>query len=156
MGDYPPLQPVRELSSNRVAADDNPMKLMSIAMKPLCLPPFPLVTDRWSRKVQWGTGTGQRVPVPCEFCNLRNNYVVDTKVLVYNNPTAFRTEIPQGKLSSVISHTVFRSGHRISFLNRIFPMSGIIQPRRKLPVPHRLHKGQPGENAHCPKWCFLL
>ena len=29
-------------SSNRVAADDNPMKLMSIAMKPLCLPPFPL------------------------------------------------------------------------------------------------------------------
>ena len=30
------------LSSNRVAADDNPMKLMSIAMKPLCLPPFPL------------------------------------------------------------------------------------------------------------------
>lgn len=30
------------LSSNRVAADDSPMKLMSIAMKPLCLPPFPL------------------------------------------------------------------------------------------------------------------
>ena len=29
------------LSSNRVAADDNPMKLMSIAMKPLCQPPFP-------------------------------------------------------------------------------------------------------------------
>jgi len=29
------------LSSNRVAADDNPMKLMSIAMKPLCEPPFP-------------------------------------------------------------------------------------------------------------------
>ncbi len=29
-------------SSNRVAADDNPMKLMSIAMKPLCQPPFPL------------------------------------------------------------------------------------------------------------------
>ena len=28
------------LSSNRVAADDNPMKLMSIAMKPLCEPPF--------------------------------------------------------------------------------------------------------------------
>ena len=31
-----------KLSSNRVAADDNPMKLMSIAMKPLCAPPFPL------------------------------------------------------------------------------------------------------------------
>ena len=30
------------LSSNRIAADDNPMKLMSIAMKPLSLPPFPL------------------------------------------------------------------------------------------------------------------
>ena len=39
------------LSSNRVAADDNPMKLMSIAMKPLGSPPFPLeyiqeMTDR--------------------------------------------------------------------------------------------------------------
>lgn len=32
----------RELSSNRVAADDNPMKLMSIAMRPLAEPPFPL------------------------------------------------------------------------------------------------------------------
>lgn len=31
-----------ELVSNRVASDDNPMKLMSIAMKPLCEPPFPL------------------------------------------------------------------------------------------------------------------
>ena len=30
------------MSSNRVAADDNPMKHMSIAMKPLCEPPFPL------------------------------------------------------------------------------------------------------------------
>ena len=30
------------LSSNRIAADDNPMKLMSIAMKPLTAPPFPL------------------------------------------------------------------------------------------------------------------
>ena len=29
------------LSSNHVA-DDNPMKLMSIAVKPLSLPPFPL------------------------------------------------------------------------------------------------------------------
>ena len=31
-----------ELSSNRIAADDNPMKLMSVAMKPVALPPFPL------------------------------------------------------------------------------------------------------------------
>ena len=30
------------LSSNRIAADDNPIKLMSIAMKPVALPPFPL------------------------------------------------------------------------------------------------------------------
>ncbi len=30
------------LSSNRIDADDNPMKLMSIAMKPLTTPPFPL------------------------------------------------------------------------------------------------------------------
>lgn len=31
-----------ELSSNRVLADDNPVKLMSIALKPLCNPPFPV------------------------------------------------------------------------------------------------------------------
>ena len=30
------------LSSNRVAADDNPIKLMSIAMRPIAEPPFPL------------------------------------------------------------------------------------------------------------------
>ncbi|MCI8443060.1 MAG: RNHCP domain-containing protein [Provencibacterium sp.] len=30
------------ISSNRVAADDNPIKLMSIAMKPLTQPPFPI------------------------------------------------------------------------------------------------------------------
>jgi len=31
-----------EISSNRIAADDNPTLLMSIAVKPLALPPFPL------------------------------------------------------------------------------------------------------------------
>jgi ribosome biogenesis GTPase len=31
-----------ELSSNRIAADDNPALLMSIAVKPLAMPPFPL------------------------------------------------------------------------------------------------------------------
>ena len=31
-----------KLSSNRVAAGDNPMKLMSIAMRPLCSPLVPL------------------------------------------------------------------------------------------------------------------
>lgn len=30
------------LSSNRIAADDNPIKLMSIALKPLSNPPFPI------------------------------------------------------------------------------------------------------------------
>ena len=30
------------LSSNRVAADDNPLKLMSIALRPLAEPPFPI------------------------------------------------------------------------------------------------------------------
>lgn len=30
------------LSSNRIAADDNPLKLMSIAMRPVSLPPFPI------------------------------------------------------------------------------------------------------------------
>ena len=30
------------LNQNRCAADDNPMKLMSVALKPLCEPPFPL------------------------------------------------------------------------------------------------------------------
>ena len=31
-----------KLTSNRIAADDNPMLLMSIAMRPLCTLPFPL------------------------------------------------------------------------------------------------------------------
>ncbi|MDD7428387.1 MAG: RNHCP domain-containing protein [Oscillospiraceae bacterium] len=30
------------LSSNRIAADDSPVKLMSLAMKPLAMPPFPI------------------------------------------------------------------------------------------------------------------
>ena len=44
------------LSSNRVAADDNPMKLMSIAMKPLCLPPFPLDRIREMTALMGGDG----------------------------------------------------------------------------------------------------
>jgi ribosome biogenesis GTPase len=31
-----------ELESNRIAADDNPVLLMSIAVRPLAMPPFPL------------------------------------------------------------------------------------------------------------------
>ena len=30
------------LSSNRIAADDNPMKLLSLARKPISSPPFPM------------------------------------------------------------------------------------------------------------------
>ena len=37
------------LSSNRIAADDDPVKLMSIAVKPLASPPFPLeLLNRYS------------------------------------------------------------------------------------------------------------
>lgn len=37
-------------SSNRIAADDNPVKLMSIAMKPIASPPFPI--ERMAQIVQ--------------------------------------------------------------------------------------------------------
>lgn len=43
--------------SNRVAADDNPMKLMSIAMKPLCSPPFPIERIRELTALMGGDGT---------------------------------------------------------------------------------------------------
>lgn len=44
------------LSSNRVAADDNPMKLMSIAMKPLSQPPFPLERIKEMTELMGGDG----------------------------------------------------------------------------------------------------
>ena len=44
------------LSSNRVAADDNPMKLMSIAMRPLSLPPFPLERIEEMTRLMAGDG----------------------------------------------------------------------------------------------------
>ena len=46
-----------KLSSNRLAADDNPMKLMSIAMKPLCEPPFPLERIEEMTELMAGDGT---------------------------------------------------------------------------------------------------
>ena len=46
-----------KLGSNRVAADDNPMKLMSIAMKPLCEPPFPLERIEEMTELMAGDGT---------------------------------------------------------------------------------------------------
>lgn len=44
------------LSSNRIAADDNPMKLISLAMKPIALPPFPLERIEEMTKLMGGEG----------------------------------------------------------------------------------------------------
>lgn len=49
-----------KLSSNRVAADDNPMKLMSIALKPLCTPPFPI--ERIEEMTEYMGGDGSLYP----------------------------------------------------------------------------------------------
>lgn len=46
-----------KFSSNRVAADDNPMKLMSIAIKPLALPPFPLERIEEMTRLMGGEGS---------------------------------------------------------------------------------------------------
>ena len=54
-----------KLSSNRVAGDDNPMKLMSIALKPLSLPPFPLERIEQLTDAMGGSGSlgiGGRTP----------------------------------------------------------------------------------------------
>ena len=45
------------LSSNRAAADDNPMKLMSIAMRPLAQPAFPLERIEELTALMGGDGT---------------------------------------------------------------------------------------------------
>ena len=45
-----------KLSANRVAADDNPMKLMSIAMEPLSQPPFPLERIEAMTRLMGGDG----------------------------------------------------------------------------------------------------
>ena len=44
------------LRSNRTAADDNPIKLMSIALKPLASPPFPLERIRELAALMGGDG----------------------------------------------------------------------------------------------------
>ena len=44
------------LRSNRVAADDNPMKLMSIALKPLAAPPFPIERNEELTALMGGDG----------------------------------------------------------------------------------------------------
>ena len=43
-------------SSNRIAADDNPMKLMSIAMRPLTMPPFPVERIEEMTRLMGGDG----------------------------------------------------------------------------------------------------
>ena len=43
-------------SSNRIAADDNPIKLMSIAMKPISMPPFPIEKIVEMTKMMGGEG----------------------------------------------------------------------------------------------------
>ena len=46
------------LSSNRIAADDNPMMLMSIAMRPISQPPFPMERmEDMMRMMNYGTDT---------------------------------------------------------------------------------------------------
>jgi len=45
-----------KLSSNRIAADDHPMKLMSVAMRPVALPPFPLEKIEEMTKLMGGDG----------------------------------------------------------------------------------------------------
>ena len=46
----------RALSSNRIAADDNPMKLMSLAMKPVSTLPFPLERIEEMTRLMGGDG----------------------------------------------------------------------------------------------------
>ena len=45
------------LSSNRTAADDNPMKIISIALKPLCEPPFPVERIEELTRLMGGEGS---------------------------------------------------------------------------------------------------
>lgn len=46
-----------KLSANRIAADDNPMKLMSIAMRPLAEPPFPIERIEEMTRLMGGEGS---------------------------------------------------------------------------------------------------
>lgn len=48
------------LDSNRIAADDNPLKLMSIALKPLGNPPFPLERIEELAEMMGGDGKTEK------------------------------------------------------------------------------------------------
>ena len=45
------------LSSNRVAADDNPLRLLSIALGPLAAPPFPVERIQEMARLMGGSGS---------------------------------------------------------------------------------------------------
>ncbi len=45
------------LSSNRIAGDDNPIKLMSLAMRPVASPPFPLEKLEEMTQLMGGDGS---------------------------------------------------------------------------------------------------
>ena len=45
-----------KIVANRIAADDNPMMLMSIAMKPVSTPPFPLERIKEMTNLMGGNG----------------------------------------------------------------------------------------------------
>ena len=45
-----------KMSANRIAADDNPMKLMAIALKPLTAPPFPIERVQEMTRMMGGDG----------------------------------------------------------------------------------------------------
>ena len=45
-----------KIVANRIAADDNPMMLMSIAMKPVSTPPFPLERIEEMTNLMGGNG----------------------------------------------------------------------------------------------------
>ena len=45
------------LSSNRISADDNPMKMMSVALKPIACPPFTLERIEEMTRLMGGEGT---------------------------------------------------------------------------------------------------
>ena len=56
MGHHPSLQSMRSSKLQRIAADDNPMKLMSLAMKPISSPPFPLERIEEMTRLMGGDG----------------------------------------------------------------------------------------------------
>ena len=60
MGDDSSLSPLWKIQFKSSCWDDNPMKLMSIAMKPLCLPPFPLERVEEMTKLMAGDGCMER------------------------------------------------------------------------------------------------